>query len=150
VALPQVYVFKKKVRKRYSKLQGHRSHITALRILEVRQPQPEAAALAASTTAAAALTNVARLGVDHPQAALDMLGRKLSPHQLKVSRRSSRPAAAAAQTAAAGATQDGQDALAADQPGRQGSPHRGRRRFGPPAVLNATAGMSEAARSNAQ
>jgi hypothetical protein len=32
----KVHVFKKKVRKRYSKLQGHRSQMTALRILQVR------------------------------------------------------------------------------------------------------------------
>ncbi|KIZ04784.1 50S ribosomal protein L21 [Monoraphidium neglectum] len=31
----KVHVFKKKVRKRYSKLQGHRSQMTALRILQV-------------------------------------------------------------------------------------------------------------------
>ncbi|KAF6259378.1 ribosomal protein L21-like protein [Scenedesmus sp. NREL 46B-D3] len=34
----KVHVFKKKPRKGYSKLQGHRSHITALRILELRAP----------------------------------------------------------------------------------------------------------------
>ncbi len=32
---PQVHVFKKKVRKRYSKLKGHRPQLTALRVLEV-------------------------------------------------------------------------------------------------------------------
>jgi len=31
----KVHVFKKKVRKRYTKLKGHRSQITALRILQV-------------------------------------------------------------------------------------------------------------------
>jgi large subunit ribosomal protein L21 len=34
----KVHVFKKKKRKRYSKLKGHRSQITALRILELRGP----------------------------------------------------------------------------------------------------------------
>lgn len=34
----KVHVFKKKKRKGYSKLKGHRSHITALRILELRAP----------------------------------------------------------------------------------------------------------------
>jgi large subunit ribosomal protein L21 len=48
-----VHVYKKKKRKRYSKLYGHRSHITALRILEVRQPDAEAAAAALEAAAAA-------------------------------------------------------------------------------------------------
>lgn len=42
----QVWVFKKKKRKRYSKLHGHRSHITALRILDVRVPSDEQVAAA--------------------------------------------------------------------------------------------------------
>lgn len=151
LALPQVYVFKKKVRKRYSKLQGHRSHITALRILEVRQPPSEAAALAASTStaAAAAVNNVSPIGVNQPQAALGVISSKPLPHQLKPARQSSRPTAAAP----AGATQGGQDMAAAEQAGRQGKTQRNAgegRRFGPPAVLNATAAMSGAARSNAQ
>jgi hypothetical protein len=57
-----VWVFKKKKRKRYSKLYGHRSHITSLRILEVRQPSSEAvvaATAALEATAAAAATEAA-------------------------------------------------------------------------------------------
>jgi large subunit ribosomal protein L21 len=53
----KVHVFKKKPRKGYSKLKGHRSHITALRILELRAPGmqlPVAAAAAASQQLAAA------------------------------------------------------------------------------------------------
>lgn len=37
----KVYVFKKKKRKRYSKLQGYRAQMTALRVLEIRAPGVE-------------------------------------------------------------------------------------------------------------
>eukprot|EP00879_Flechtneria_rotunda_P008553 GHRR01008960.1.p1 GENE.GHRR01008960.1~~GHRR01008960.1.p1 ORF type:complete len:295 (+),score=104.38 GHRR01008960.1:1166-2050(+) len=46
----KVHVFKKKKRKRYQKLQGHRSHITALRVLELRCPVPLSSVKGSSTT----------------------------------------------------------------------------------------------------
>jgi large subunit ribosomal protein L21 len=49
----KVHVFKKKPRKGYSKLKGHRSHITALRILELRAPGMQLPAAAAAAGAAA-------------------------------------------------------------------------------------------------
>jgi large subunit ribosomal protein L21 len=48
----KVHVFKKKPRKGYSKLKGHRSHITALRILELRAPGMRLPAAAAAAAAA--------------------------------------------------------------------------------------------------
>lgn len=125
----QVHVFKKKARKRYSKLQGHRSHITALRILEVRQPAAE--------QAAAAVSNVAAIGAGANQA-LDISSTKLTPHQLKAKRRSSRPAVSAAvqqlgrQDTEAAAEPDMQQQLR--QPRRLAGAGRA---HGPPAVLNA-------------
>jgi hypothetical protein len=76
--LLQVHVFKKKARKRYSKLQGHRSHITALRILEVRQP-----------TAEAAVSNIQAISPGQeaaPQAAVGISAQQLTPQQLKQGR----------------------------------------------------------------
>ncbi|WIA37505.1 hypothetical protein OEZ86_014417 [Tetradesmus obliquus] len=49
----KVHVFKKKPRKGYSKLKGHRSHITALRILELRAPGMQLPAAAEVAAAAA-------------------------------------------------------------------------------------------------
>jgi hypothetical protein len=128
----QVHVFKKKARKRYSKLQGHRSHITALRILEVRQPTAE--------RAAAAVSNVAAIGAGANQA-LDISSTKLTPHQLKVKRRSGRPAVAAA----AEQLEDQASQAAAQPEMQQQQQFRQQRRLagagrqhGPPAVLNAT------------
>ncbi|WIA17389.1 hypothetical protein OEZ85_014247 [Tetradesmus obliquus] len=48
----KVHVFKKKPRKGYSKLKGHRSHITALRILELRAPGMQLPAAAEAAAAA--------------------------------------------------------------------------------------------------
>lgn len=154
--LPQVHVFKKKPRKRYSKLQGHRSHITALRILEVRHPA--AAAAVAATDAAAAVagvTNVAAIGPNAAPAALRPLNTSRKQVQYPkppAQRSSSQPSAAAGVTqeqaaaAAAGVLEDTDAAVAAaaaeeDQPeGWQRVPRRAAgagRQHGPPAVLNA-------------
>jgi large subunit ribosomal protein L21 len=62
----KVHVFKKKPRKGYSKLKGHRSHITALRILELRAPGmqlPTAEAAAAAAAAAAGSGSSGQLAV---------------------------------------------------------------------------------------
>jgi large subunit ribosomal protein L21 len=59
----KVHVFKKKPRKGYSKLKGHRSHITALRILELRAPGMQLPA-AAEAAAAAAAPQLAAAGSD--------------------------------------------------------------------------------------
>jgi hypothetical protein len=127
-----VHVFKKKARKRYSKLQGHRSHITALRILEVRQPAAE--------QAAAAVSNVAAISAGANQA-LDISSTKLTPHQLKVKQRSSRPAVAAAveqlqnqASEAAAEPEMQQQQTQLRQPRRLAGAGR---KHGPPAVLNA-------------
>lgn len=149
-------MFKKKKRKRYSTLQGHRSHITALRILEVRQPA--AAAATQADTALAGLTNVAPIGPNATAALTAVSGRSQQqlqyPKQPAGNSSSNRPHAAsqqmqgrAAASAVDGEFEDIDAAVAAaaaaeeEQPqGWQKVPRRAAgavRQHGPPAVLAA-------------
>jgi hypothetical protein len=164
---PQVYVFKKKKRKRYSTLQGHRSHITALRILEVRQP---AAAAAQADAALAGLTNVAAIGPNATAALTAVSGRSQQqlqyPKQPAGNSSRNRPHAVAQQTqgraaAAEGALEEVLDAAVAaaaaaeeEQPqGWQKVPRRAAgagRQHGPPAVLAAVPKPEPRAKAAAQ
>lgn len=126
----QVLVFKKKARKRYTKLKGHRSHITALRILEVRQPAAEAA-----------VSNIQAISPGQeaaPRAALGITGRQLTPQQLKQMRKKLVAGAVRPQQQQQAGTADGQEAGAGQQQQQQQTVDRhGKRQHGPPAVMDA-------------
>jgi len=134
----QVHVFKKKKRKRYSKLMGHRSHITALRILEVRQPAAAAAELEGGAAGAAAITNVAAIGSSSSVAFLTWA-------QLQGSARDESPATPAAAQADEVEDDEVEEAPAAAAPAPAGSRPTAQqqqhleqgRPLGPPAVVNA-------------